>query len=141
MPVTSVLPTFPNTKRATMARKDTFAFTTIVAISLALGLILQAQASNWPRFRGPNGTGISEDKEVPIQWSEKGGVLWKTPIPGAGHSSPVVWGGRVFVQSATSDGKERLLLCIDAADGKVLWSRAAPGATAHTHSKNSLSSS
>jgi len=50
----------------------------------------RAAAADWPRFRGPNGTGISADKDVPVQWSEKEGILWKTPIPGRGNSSPIV---------------------------------------------------
>ncbi len=98
-------------------------------------------ASNWPRFKGPNGTGISEDKGVPIQWTAKNGVLWRRAIPGKGNSSPVVWENRVFVQSASADGKERLLLCLNASDGQVLWSRSVPGFVARTHPKNTLASS
>src|SRR5262249_41157517 len=82
----------------------------------ALGIISilatsSARGDPWPRFRGPNGDGISLDKDVPVQWSEKDGILWKTTIPGAGNSSPVVWGDRLFLQSASADGKERWLLC------------------------------
>jgi outer membrane protein assembly factor BamB len=86
-----------------------------------------AAADNWPRFRGPNGTGVTADPNVPLQWNDKEGVAWKTPLPGTGNSSPVVWGEHVFVQSATEDGKERMLLCLSAADGKILWSRSIPG--------------
>ena len=95
----------------------------------------------WPRFRGPNGTGSSGDKDVPVQWTGKDHVLWQTEIPGAGNSSPIVWGDRVFLQSASADGKERLLLCLNATDGKVVWSRAVPGARAKKHAKNTLASS
>src|SRR5436305_591925 len=73
-----------------------------------------AAAAPWPRFRGPNGTGIATDKNVPVRWSEGDGLLWKVPIPGVGNSSPIVWGERVFLQSASRDGKERLLLCLNA---------------------------
>lgn len=97
-------------------------------------------AGDWPRFRGPNGTGIAADKDIPVQWAEKDGVLWKTALPGAGNSSPIVWGNRVFLQSAHAD-KDRLLLCLNAADGKILWSRAMPGSTAHMHKKNTPASS
>ena len=80
-----------------------------------------AAADNWPRFRGPNGTGIAPDKDIPVRWDEQSGVHWKAALPGLGNSSPVVWGNRLFIQSATT--KERLLLCLDVADGKVVWSR------------------
>jgi outer membrane protein assembly factor BamB len=96
-------------------------------------------ASDWPRFRGPNGTGISSDKDIPIQWTEAN-VLWKTPIPGLGHSSPIVWGNHVFLQSADVSGEERSLICLSAADGKVLWSRAVSSAKAHTHLRNTWAS-
>src|SRR3954462_10730778 len=83
---------------------------------------LPAFAANWPRFRGPNGTGIAADKDIPVEWTDKD-ILWKTALPGEGNSSPVIWGNRIVPQSATPDGKERLLLCLDAANGKILWSK------------------
>jgi outer membrane protein assembly factor BamB len=98
-------------------------------------------AADWPRFRGPNGTGVASDKDIPIQWGEQDGVLWKIPLPGLGNSSPVVWRERLFVQSATPDGKERLLLCLGVTDGKMLWSRSVPGSQAKMHVKNTLASS
>ena len=114
-------------------------------ISLVLfGIVSSAphtSASPWPRFRGPNGTGVATDTNIPVQWTEKEGVLWKTALPGVGHSSPIVWGERVFVQSATPDGKERLLLCLNATDGKIVWTRSMPGSRAHIHTQNSWASS
>ena len=97
--------------------------------------------SHWSRFRGPNGTGISNDKHVPVQWTETKGILWKTAIAGLGNSSPVVWGNRLFLQSATEDGQERLLLCVDTASGKILWSRTVPGSAATINPRNTLASS
>src|SRR5438309_4825967 len=84
---------------------------------------LPAPDDNWPRFRGPNGTGVSADKEVPVQWSDKDGVLWKTPLPGRGNSSPIVWGDKLFVQSSAADASERWLFCVNAGSGEVLWKR------------------
>jgi outer membrane protein assembly factor BamB len=101
----------------------------------------QASAANWPRFRGPNGTGVSTDKDVPVHWTDKDGMLWKTAIPGVGNSSPITWGNLVFLQSSSADGKERLLICLDLADGKILWSRSAPGSKSRMHPKNTLASS
>ncbi len=108
-----------------------------------LVLALPAPADNWPRFRGPNGTGVSGDKNIPVEWSDSQGVLWKAALPGEGHSCPVVWGDRLFLQSATPDATERLLQCLDVHTGKVLWSRSVPGGPAdHIYrGKNTLASS
>ncbi len=100
-----------------------------------------APASDWPRFRGPNGTGIAGDSDIPIRLTSDRGVLWKVALPGRGHSSPVVAQGKVFLQSASEDGSLRWLLCLDAAIGKTLWQQQAPGRSAPMHPKNSLSSS
>jgi outer membrane protein assembly factor BamB len=113
----------------------------LVFLALSGPSIGQSRAADWPRFRGPNGTGIATDPDVPVRWTENNGVLWKTALPGAGHSSPIVWGNRVFLQSASVDGKERWLLCLDAEDGKILWSQSVPGSLAHTHEKNTFASS
>jgi outer membrane protein assembly factor BamB len=99
-----------------------------------------ASAAEWARFRGPNGVGIASGKDIPIEWSDKDGILWKVPI-GPGNSSPVVWGNRVFLQSASADGKERRLLCLNVADGRIMWSEQVPGNRVRTHNKNSLASS
>ena len=86
-----------------------------------------ARADNWERFRGPNGTGIANDKNIPVKFSATEGVLWKAPIPGDGISSPIVWGDRVFLQTASLDGSDRSLLCLDAKTGKEIWTRTVPG--------------
>lgn len=99
-----------------------------------------ALASDWPRFRGPNGTGISADKDIPVQWTDAN-ILWKTAIPGVGHSSPIVWGDHVFLQSADAGGKERYLICLSAPVGKILWTKSVPGSKAHTHLRNTWASS
>src|SRR5438093_4258584 len=80
-------------------------------------------ADNWPQWRGPRGDGTSEETGIPIRWSETENVLWKAPIPGKGHSSPVVWGDRVFVTTCLEKEQKRLLLCLDRRDGKILWQR------------------
>jgi outer membrane protein assembly factor BamB len=80
------------------------------------------------------------EKDLPIRWSDKENILWKVPLPGLGNSSPVIWGDRIFLQAASKDGKERLLLCLRTTDGKVLWTRKAPGEMAKTHQKNTLAS-
>ncbi|SVA56302.1 uncharacterized protein METZ01_LOCUS109156, partial [marine metagenome] len=57
------------------------------------------QAENWPGWRGPNGDGTSPEKGIPVKWSGTENIAWKVTIPGNGHSSPVVWGNRVFLTS------------------------------------------
>jgi outer membrane protein assembly factor BamB len=102
---------------------------------------VQAGAADWPRFRGDNGTGTSQDRDVPVEFSEGQNLVWKTPIPGLGNSSPIVWGDRIFLQSASADGKERLLVSLNLKDGKILWTKSLPGAKAKINVKNSLASS
>src|SRR5262249_31754016 len=76
-------------------------------------------------WRGPSGQGYSDDTKVPLTWSEKANVLWKTALPGSGHSTPIVWGDRLFLTAAKDKGNERYVVCVGAADGKVLWSQLA----------------
>lgn len=97
-------------------------------------------ASDWPRFRGPNGTGISTDEKAPpTEWSDTKNLKWKIPLPGPGLSSPIVVGDRIFVTcwsgyAASSGGGsrgslgdqkdlKRHLVCIDRKEGKVLWDK------------------
>jgi outer membrane protein assembly factor BamB len=111
-----------------------FAFTVLLS---ACGL---TGAGDWPRFRGPNGAGIAADKDLPIEWTDEN-VLWKTPISGIGHSSPIVCKGRIFLQSASKDGAERWLICLDAGSGKICWKTPSSGKNARKHPLNSLASS
>lgn len=74
----------------------------------------------WPEFRGPSGTGRSDARGLPLEWSESKNVVWKTPIHGRGWSSPVVWGRKIWLTTATPDGKELSVLCVDRDSGAVL---------------------
>jgi len=88
---------------------------------------LAASADNWPGWRGPLGTGHSLEQGLPVKWSAASGenVRWKTPLPGPGMSSPVVWGSRIFVtQALDPGGRQRAILCFDRKDGRQLWQRA-----------------
>ena len=80
-------------------------------------------AKNWPCFRGPTRQGISHEKDIPIEWSQTSNIVWKTPIPGQGWSSPVVFDDRVFVTTATDAGASFRLLCLDRLTGTVLWNK------------------
>src|SRR3954470_5796440 len=92
-----------------------------VVAGLLLGsLAVPAAGQEWTRFRGPNGSGLSDATTVPVRWTEKD-YAWKVDLPGVGHSSPVLWGDRLFVTSADEKTGQRTLLCLRAADGKQLW--------------------
>lgn len=84
-------------------------------------------AADWPRLRGPDGLGYAEGPEVPTRFGEDQNLLWKTALPGAGSSSPVVSGDRVFVTCYTGEGGgaglTRQVLAIELATGRVMWRR------------------
>ena len=73
----------------------------------------------WPRWRGPRQS-LAEGV-YPDQWSPTENVLWKTPVPGQGNSSPIIWKDRLFLTAHKDQGKQRLVLCFDRNDGKLLW--------------------
>ncbi len=107
------------------------------------------EETNWPQFRGPHASGVAEGYPTPVHWDvEKGtNILWKTPIPGLAHSSPIIWGDRIFLTTAVrKDEGEAVLrvgrygsvrsvqdqsphefqvLCLDRISGRVLWTRTA----------------
>jgi outer membrane protein assembly factor BamB len=113
----------------------------ILAVGLLLTVVSVSLAADWPRFRGPNGMGAVEDSKVPLKWSNTSNILWKTPIPGTGNSSPVIVNGKVYLQAASDNAEERSLICLDANTGKIDWTKTRPGDRAHVHKKNSLASS
>jgi outer membrane protein assembly factor BamB len=90
--------------------------------SLFVGAVW-VEAGNWPEWRGPQGDGLVADSNYARQWSASDNVLWKTALPDAGNSSPVIWGNRVFVTCSEDGGKERSLICFDRSDGAILWKR------------------
>jgi len=94
-----------------------------------------AQAQNWPGFRGPNQTAISDRIGFPtvVNAAE---AAWKTKLPAPGHGSPSVWGDRVFVMCGNSDNAARHLVCLDLRSGAIQWSREFPSAPYHLHKMN-----
>jgi len=124
-------------------------------------LALTAHAQNWPSFRGPGATGILETAhKIPASWdvAAKRNIAWSTAIPGLGHSSPIVWGDRVFITTAVSSDpkfvfqyplagqldrrtdltKQQLkIYCLDKHTGKILWEKVAaeraPAVARHPH--------
>ncbi len=95
----------------------------LIVVLLLCGTV--AVAEDWSRFRGPDGAGISADAAIPVTWNESENLKWKTPLPGAGSSSPIVVGDRIFVTSFSGEGQslERQLVCIDRKDGAIQWTQ------------------
>ena len=92
------------------------------ALLIVIGLSsLTLSAANWPSWRGPTQNNISPETRFPINWSKDNNVKWRTPLPEAGNSSPIVWGNTLFVTQAIEDGKRRTVMAFDRATGKQLW--------------------
>jgi len=111
--------------------------------------IVDASGGNWPQWRGPDGQGVSTEKNLPTEWSATKNIRWKTPLPGRSHSSPIVWGNKIFVTTAIegpvvpgakavkhmvgdkeflhpdsigADHKHAFkVICLNATTGKILW--------------------
>ena len=155
----------------TVIRCTTAALIAALAIHPAIGgTSANGSGSNWPQWRGPSSQGISTDKGLPTEWSSTKNVQWKTPIPGRGHSSPIVWGKYIFLTTSIEGavvpdpkpykhmfGKEEFkhpdwagsdhtytlkVLCVEAGTGKILWERTAyeGGVFDHRHKKNTYAS-
>jgi outer membrane protein assembly factor BamB len=126
----------------------------LLAWSLTQGLVRAESAEDrfWPQWRGPLATGAAPYADPPLTWSETNNVKWKTPIPGEGDSTPIVWGNRVFILSAIATGKKPdvlvaadspneiyqwIVICLDRSQGKVLWQKAARKEAPHEgHQQN-----
>jgi outer membrane protein assembly factor BamB len=113
-------------------------------------LTLRAAEGDWPAFRGPGASGVQDGFELPARWNADrstgpvAGIRWRTPIPGLGHSSPIIWADRVFVATAVRESGEAplrlglfgdstgaddnvaqrwMIFCLDAKSGRTVWER------------------
>ncbi len=94
----------------------------------ALPVLAHAQSAEWPQFRGPNASGIAApEAQPPLEFSPSKHMLWKQPMP-LGHSSPAVWGDRIFLTSFDPASKKLELICVAGKTGAILWRRLAPAA-------------
>ncbi|NLF67597.1 MAG: PQQ-binding-like beta-propeller repeat protein [Candidatus Anammoximicrobium sp.] len=97
------------------------------AVLFAIGLLAadSVPAENWPCWRGPRGDGTSQETQVPLRWNgvSGGNIVWKTPLPGRGHSSPIVWDDRLFLVACVEASQDRILFCVDRQSGQILWQR------------------
>lgn len=109
-------------------------------VALVVGSV--AAAEDWPGWRGPRADGTAAGTGYPLEWSATENVKWKLALPGAGHSSPVVSKGKVFVAGCVEADKARVLYCADRATGKLLWAKTAVVAELEKkHGENSWASS
>jgi outer membrane protein assembly factor BamB len=96
--------------------------------------------TSWTRFRGPNGTGQATGLHWPAEWNQKA-ILWKMPLPGIGHGSPIIMNGALYLQAAEKNGTQRMVMAVNTSDGKTKWLQTIENQSkAHTHAKNSLAS-
>ena len=119
----------------------------LAALVLCVASVSLTYSQNWPSFRGHNGAGVGDGNAPPTAWdAEKSiNVLWKTPIPGLGHSSPIVWGNRIFITTAVSSAADSQFVhgltdtpasandnskhsfrvyCLDKNTGRIVWEKA-----------------
>lgn len=94
----------------------------VVILALTFCSYSHTSAQEWTRFRGPNGQGHSHAKKIPVKWSPKD-YLWTADLPGTGHSSPVIWGDKLFITCCDQKQARASLLAVSTADGKTLWQR------------------
>lgn len=90
---------------------------------LLLAPVALAGNEEWSGWRGPRHDGTSLETGFPLKWSATENVAWKVAVPGKGHSSPVVWGDRLFLTTCIEDSGDRKLICYDRKDGKQLWEK------------------
>lgn len=128
---------------------------TLIAPILFSAIATAKTPGNWPQWRGPDSQGVSDETSLPSEWTTTKNVKWKTPIAGRGHSSPIVWGKKIFLTTALdgeavpgrkpgvthklSDGSDFVhpdavgadlkhtfkVICLDRDSGKILWERVA----------------
>lgn len=103
---------FPTLHASLLTGHALAAFCLLLTAALAL-------AGPWPQWRGPLGTGVSEETDLPLKWSAESNIAWKAAIPGFGASTPAIWNDHVFV--TTQDGDKLLLLALDKKAGAHLW--------------------
>lgn len=92
---------------------------------LALTCLSYLYIEDWPAWRGPRGDGSSDEQKIAIEWDGESGknIKWFAPLPGVGHSSPIVWKDEIFLTSCLLDTEERLLLCLDRKTGAIKWQK------------------
>ena len=104
--------------------------------------LVAGRSADWRQWRGPNRNGVAEaGQSPPTSWSESENIVWKTPVPGRGHSSPTVVGDRIFLQTADERQQVQSVVAFDRNTGDQLWKTdVARGGFPPTHKKNTHAS-
>ena len=111
-----------------MAKHRYIIWAALIAVLLLMHSAGTTRANEpmWPRFRGPNGSGLAaEGQNPPVEFGPEQNLLWKTPVP-SGHSSPCIWGDHIFLTGFDKEKKELQVFCIERSSGKIRWSRIVP---------------
>lgn len=95
--------------------------TRMLALCVLIFAAAHAEAGNWPAWRGADGTGISEETDLPVTWSPNDNIRWKLPLTEPCNSTPVIWNDRVFLTQGLNGGKRRALIAVDRATGDIQW--------------------
>jgi hypothetical protein len=82
---------------------------------------ISAPGADWPAWRGPEGSGVSLETNLPLHWSTNQHLRWSVPLPGPGNSTPIVWGDKVFITQAIVKDHLRRVMCFNRRDGALLW--------------------
>jgi len=115
-------------------------YATCALLVMRLSLDSHVSGAEWTRFRGPNGSGIGQAENLPVKWTEKD-CDWRVALPGVGHSSPVIWGDRIFLTSGDPKTAKRFVLCLKTSDGGTLWKREFESKRHDMHDSNSYGTS
>ena len=91
-----------------------------IGLAVAILPVSQSFAGDWPRFRGPNGSGVADTTGLPVEFGPSKNVVWRTQVPFS-RSSPIITGNRVFLTA--SEGDNLITMCLDRNDGRILWRR------------------
>src|SRR2546423_1828647 len=105
-------------------RNSVFLYLAVTFAVLCLAGTVRAE--DWPQWRGPRGDGPSTGTGLPIKWGPGENVVWKTALPGKGHSSASIVGDRIFLTSCLEADSKHLVLCLDRPTGKILWTQEQP---------------
>ncbi|MGE5837026.1 MAG: PQQ-binding-like beta-propeller repeat protein [Acidobacteriota bacterium] len=98
-------------------------------------------AKYWPRWRGPSGQGHVTGTNYVDAWSDKQNIKWRVPVPGVGHSSPIIWKDHLFLTTASEDGGTMWMLAFNRTSGRPLWRTTLPSSgIEHVYPKNSRAS-
>ena len=93
----------------------------VVAVIGSLSWIPSTQAENWPQWRGARADGVSIEKDIAIRWNKQRSIRWRTPLPGQGGATPIVWYEKIFLTSA--EGDDLVAMCLATDTGKTLWKK------------------